>query len=60
MLVPPLEIGAPAMDLATEKEKRPPAIIIDVSAPLSSFHYQVKNVGVVVSWIYEVVLIVIV
>ncbi|KZP16506.1 hypothetical protein FIBSPDRAFT_1047462 [Athelia psychrophila] len=43
MLVPPLEIGAPAMDLALDVAAKPPAIVIDVSSPLSSFHYQVKN-----------------
>jgi hypothetical protein len=41
-LVPPLEIGAPAVDLSGAT---PGATIIDIRAPLSSFHYQVKNVS---------------
>lgn len=48
-MVPPLEIGEPAMDLELsevrgEKEKEQ-AAVIDIMGPLSSFHYQVKNVG---------------
>jgi betaine lipid synthase len=39
-LVPSLEIGAPAMDLADT------ATIIDITSPLSSFHYQTKKVCV--------------
>lgn len=43
MVVPQLEIGEPAMDLGSPAKLND--IIIDVSSPLTSFHYQVKNVS---------------
>ena len=42
-VVPPLEIGEPVMGSNTSKEKEKVAVI-DIVGPLSSFHYQVKNV----------------
>ena len=42
-VVPPLEIGEPAMSLNMDKEREKVAVI-DIMGPLSSFHYQVKNV----------------
>ncbi|KAH8119073.1 hypothetical protein DFH11DRAFT_1780569, partial [Phellopilus nigrolimitatus] len=43
--VPELEIGDSALDLgiASGKEEGSPMITIDMTPPLSSFHYQVKN-----------------
>lgn len=38
-MVPPLQIGEPVVELSTER-----AVVIDITSPLSSFHYQVKNV----------------
>ena len=40
-LVPPLEIGEPAVPLNTQAVGQ---MVIDVTPPLSSFHYQIKNV----------------
>ncbi|KAF8587138.1 hypothetical protein K439DRAFT_1386281 [Ramaria rubella] len=40
-VVPPLEIGEPMKDLPAITQT--PAAIIDVTPPLSSFHYQLKN-----------------
>lgn len=42
-MVPPLEIGEPALELV--KRGPPGSAIVDITAPLSSFHYQVKKVG---------------
>jgi betaine lipid synthase len=41
-IVPPLEIGEPAMDISGSEIA---AAVIDITSPLSSFHYQVKNVS---------------
>jgi hypothetical protein len=43
-IVPPLEIGEPAMDISQEYQPR--SVIVNVTSPLSSFHYQVKNVSI--------------
>lgn len=44
-VVPELEIGEPALRLESRQEEPEQGIVIDVSPPLSSFHYQVKNVS---------------
>lgn len=46
-MVPPLEIGSPALDIAAPTTAAP--IRIDITAPLSSFHYQVKNVSLILT-----------
>ena len=43
--VPPLEIGEPVMELSSDALRG--AAIIDITSPLSSFHYQVKNVSLI-------------
>ena len=42
--VPELTIGEPALDFGQDVTQEQ-GVIIDVSPPLSSFHYQVKNVS---------------
>jgi betaine lipid synthase len=42
-LVPPLEIGEPAVELSVDVPSG--AAVIDITSPLSAFHYQVKNVS---------------
>lgn len=42
-MVPPLEIGEPAIDSPGSEQSK--AAVVDITAPLSSFHYQVKNVS---------------
>lgn len=44
-VVPELEIGEPALRLESRQEWQGQDVVIDVSPPLSSFHYQVKNVS---------------
>jgi betaine lipid synthase len=41
--VPPLEIGEPAIDPSSSEQMK--AAVVDITSPLSSFHYQVKNVS---------------
>lgn len=41
--VPPLDIGDPFADVSSHKIKA--ENVINITAPLSSFHYQVKNVS---------------
>lgn len=43
--VPEPEIGEPALRLESRQEELKQDVVIDVSPPLSSFHYQVKNVS---------------
>lgn len=42
-IVPPLEIGEPVMDV--QQLASGSQTVIDISPPLSSFHYQVNKVG---------------
>lgn len=44
-VVPPLEIGEPVIPLNKEQTSSNHDMVIDVTPPLSSFHYQLKKVG---------------
>lgn len=49
-IVPPLEIGEPVLAMSrglNSDAPLPVATVIDITSPLSSFHYQVKNVRLI-------------
>jgi hypothetical protein len=43
--IPLLEIGSPVIGVEDTTVAQSPAAVIDITLPLSSFHYQVKHVG---------------